>query len=114
MYCMSASSLIQPCNNLMKRLITTPYIYADYPTIVNFGALHDSLIRDRIGIGTRDPWASERLLRERPVPDFEKVISSMRPDQVSREHKHAISGNNEGRQVDYMDKQQKHKVTTKT
>ena len=42
-----------------------------------FGDLKDSLIRDRIVIGTSDENGRERLLRERPVPNLDKVVESL-------------------------------------
>ena len=44
-----------------------------------FGMLEDSLIRDRIVIGTTDEGGRERLLRERPLPNLEKAIESHTP-----------------------------------
>ena len=57
-----------------------------------FGTLKDSLIRDRIVIGTTDEGGRERLLRERPVPNLEKAIESLRAFEISRTHKQVISG----------------------
>ena len=56
-----------------------------------FGTLKDSLIRDRIVIGTTDEGGRERLLRERPVPNLEKAIESLRTFEISRTHKQVIS-----------------------
>ena len=56
-----------------------------------FGTLKDSLIRDRIVIGTTDEGGRERLLRERPVPNLEKAIESLRAFEISRTHKQVIS-----------------------
>ena len=47
-----------------------------------FGSLKASLIRDRIVIGTSDECGRERLLRERPVPDLEKVVESLRAAEI--------------------------------
>ena len=57
-----------------------------------FGDLKDSLIRDRIVIGTTDEGGRERLLRERPVPNLNKVVESLRAFEISRTHKQVISG----------------------
>ncbi|XP_048582128.1 uncharacterized protein K02A2.6-like [Nematostella vectensis] len=57
-----------------------------------FGALKDSLIRDRIVIGTSDESGRERLLRERPVPDLARVVVSLRAAEISRSNKQVISG----------------------
>ena len=56
-----------------------------------FGTLKDSLIRDRIVIGTTDKGGRERLLRERPVPNLENAIESLRVFGISRTHKQVIS-----------------------
>ena len=58
----------------------------------DFGTLKDSLIRDRIVIGTTDEGGRERLLRERPVPNLEKAIESLRAFEISRTHQQVISG----------------------
>ena len=57
-----------------------------------FGTRKDSLIRDRIVIGTTDDGGRERLLRERPVPNLEKAIKSLRAFEISRIHKQVIRG----------------------
>lgn len=69
-----------------------------------FGDLKDSLIRDRIVIGTSDEGGRERLLRERPVPDLDKVIQSLRAAEISRTHKQAITGKMEAAAVDFTNK----------
>ena len=51
-----------------------------------FGDLKDFLIRDRLVIGTRDEGGCERLLRERSVPDLNKVVENLRAAEISREH----------------------------
>ncbi len=56
-----------------------------------FETLKDSLIRDRIVIGTNDEAGRERLLRDRPVPDLAKVIDTLRAAEISRSHKIAMS-----------------------
>ena len=60
-----------------------------------FGILKDSLIRDRLVIGTSDTPARERLLRERPVPDLNRCIESLRACELSRAHKQQIDGTKE-------------------
>ena len=72
-----------------------------------FENLKDSLIRDRVVIGTTDEAGRERLLRERPVPDLNRVIESLRAAEVSRSHKLAMSGKPETAAVDYADKRKK-------
>ena len=42
-----------------------------------FDTLKNSLIRDCIVIGTKDERGRERLLRERPVPNLERVVKSL-------------------------------------
>lgn len=68
-----------------------------------FGSLKDSLIRDRIVIGTTDESGRERLLRERPVPNLTKVIDSLRAFEISKTHKIAISGK-ESETVNYTER----------
>ena len=75
-----------------------------------FGDLKDSLIRDRIVIGTSDENGRERLLRERPVPNLDKVVESLRAAEISRTHKQFISGKQDAGQVEtihYTDKRNK-------
>ena len=75
-----------------------------------FGDLKDSLIRDRIVIGTSDENGRERLLRERPVPNLDKVVESLRAAEISRTHKQVISGKQDAGQVEtihYTDKRNK-------
>lgn len=67
-----------------------------------FEQLKDSLIRDRIVIGTTDEGGRERLLRERPVPDLNRAIEHLRTAEVSREHRKVICGKSET--VDYIGK----------
>ena len=57
-----------------------------------FGQLQDDLIRDRIVIGTTDEPGRERLLRERPVPDLNRVIENLRAAEISRTHRDAMMG----------------------
>ncbi|XP_076051153.1 uncharacterized protein LOC143031338 [Oratosquilla oratoria] len=52
-----------------------------------FGTFKDSLIRDRIVVGTSDEAGRERLFREQPVPNLDKVIESLRAAEISRIHK---------------------------
>ena len=75
-----------------------------------FGDLKDSLIRDRIVIGTSDENGRERLLRERPVPNLDKVVESLRAAEISRTHKQVINGKQDAGQVEtihYTDKRNK-------
>ncbi|XP_048586619.1 uncharacterized protein K02A2.6-like [Nematostella vectensis] len=74
-----------------------------------FGDLKDSLIRDRIVIGTTDESGRERLLRERPVPSLNKVVESLRAAEISRTHRQAISGkpySNQAETIHHTDKRQ--------
>ena len=71
-----------------------------------FGNLKDSLIRDRLVIGTTDEGGRERLLRERPVPDLNRVTENLRAAEISRGHRQAISGKGETTSVDHMKKQE--------
>ena len=57
-----------------------------------FGDLKNSLIRDRIVIGTSDESGRERLLRERPVPDLNTCIEKLRAAEVSRSHREVMAG----------------------
>ena len=52
-----------------------------------FEGLCESLIRDRLVIGTRDSGTSYRLLRERPVPGLTRCIEALRGSELSRKHK---------------------------
>ena len=52
-----------------------------------FESLRESLIRDRLVIGTRDSSTRERLLRERPVPNLARCIEALRASELSRVHK---------------------------
>ncbi|XP_076049320.1 uncharacterized protein LOC143029995 [Oratosquilla oratoria] len=45
-----------------------------------------------IVVGTTDEAGRERLLRERPVPDLNKVIESLKAAEISRTHKQVITG----------------------
>ena len=56
-----------------------------------FGQIEDELIRDRIVIGTTDAGSRERLLRERPVPDVNRVIENLRAAEISRAHRDAMN-----------------------
>ena len=51
----------------------------------DLGTLKDSLIRDRLVIGTTDTSTRDRLLRERPVPDLARCAESLRASELSRE-----------------------------
>ena len=52
-----------------------------------FESLCESLIRDRLVIGTRDSSTRDRLLRERPVPGLTRCIEALRASELSRIHK---------------------------
>ena len=52
-----------------------------------FEGLCESLIRDRLVIGTRDSSTRDRLLRERPVPGLTRCIEALRASELSRIHK---------------------------
>ena len=52
-----------------------------------FDNLCDSLIRDRLVIGTRDSSTLDLLLRERPVPGFAGCIEALQASELSRIHK---------------------------
>ena len=58
----------------------------------DFGTLKDSLIRDRLVIGTTDTSTRDRLLRERPVPDLARCAESLRASELSRTHKREMEG----------------------
>lgn len=57
-----------------------------------FGTLQDSLLRDRLVIGTSDEPCRERMLREMPVPDLERCLNMLRSSEASRTYKEAIAG----------------------
>ena len=52
-----------------------------------FDNLCDSLIRDRLVIGTRDSSTLDLLLRERPVPGLAGCIEALQASELSRIHK---------------------------
>lgn len=60
-----------------------------------FGGLTDSLIRDRLVIGTCDSHTRDRILQERQVPDVYRVMQSLQAAEVSRLHKSQMSGHNQ-------------------
>ena len=49
-----------------------------------FEGLCESLIRDRLVIGTRDSATRDRLLRERPVPGLTRCVEALRASELSR------------------------------
>ena len=55
-----------------------------------FEGLCESLIRDRLVIGTRDSSTRDRLLRERPVPRLTRCIEALRASELSRKHKEQL------------------------
>ena len=58
-----------------------------------FGALQDSLIRDRLVIGTTDGSTRQRLLRERPVPDLIRVTEALQAAEISEVHRKQMNAN---------------------
>jgi hypothetical protein len=54
-------------------------------------ALEDSILRDRLVIGTRDDRSRDRLLRERPVPDLQRCVDVLKAAELSKFH--LASGN---------------------
>ena len=58
----------------------------------DFGTLKNSLIRDRLVIGTTDASMRDRLLRGRPVPDRAHCAESLRASELSRAHKREMEG----------------------
>ena len=74
-----------------------------------FEALKDSLIRDRLVIGTTDEGTRDRLLKERPVPDLNRCIESLRASELSRSHKQQMSVKPEST-VHYMQGRPKQKA----
>ena len=52
-----------------------------------FENLCESLIRDRLVIGTRDSSTLDCLLRERPVPGLARCIEALQASELSRIHK---------------------------
>ena len=73
-----------------------------------FGTLKDSLIRDRLVIGTTDDVCRDRLLRERPVPDLNRCIECLRASELSRSHKQHMSTLGK-ESIDYMHGRPVHK-----
>ena len=55
-----------------------------------FEGLCESLIRDRLVIGTQDSATRDRLLRERPVPGLTRCIEALRASELSRKHKEQL------------------------
>ena len=55
-----------------------------------FEGLCESLIRDRLVIGTRDLATRDRLLRERPVPGLTRCIEALRASELSRTHQQQL------------------------
>ena len=52
-----------------------------------FEGVRESLIRDRLVIGTSDSSTHDRLLRECPVPGLTRCIESLRASELSTKHK---------------------------
>ena len=55
-----------------------------------FYNLCDSLIRDRLVIGTEDSSTLDLLLRERPVPGLARCIKALQASKLSRIHKEQL------------------------
>lgn len=56
-----------------------------------FEILCESLLRDRLVIGTRDTYTRDRLLRaERPVPRLARCMEALCASELSRIHKEQI------------------------
>ena len=51
-----------------------------------YGNLEESLIRDRLVMGTHDARSRDRLLRDRPVPDLQRCVDTMRASELQRAH----------------------------
>ena len=52
--------------------------------------LCESLIRDRLVIGTWDSATHDRLLREHPVPGLTRCIEALRASELSRKHQEQL------------------------
>lgn len=48
--------------------------------------LEESILRDRLVIGTRDERGRERLLRERPAPNMNRCLEILKAAELSRQH----------------------------
>ena len=59
--------------------------------VCEFGALSDSLIRDRLVIGTTDVSTRDRLFRERPVPNLATCAEYLQAAELTRHHKIQMS-----------------------
>ena len=66
-----------------------------------FGDLTESLINDRLVIGTTDITSRDRLLRERPVPDLNRCVESLRASELSRSHQQQFE-KAKGSSVEYV------------
>jgi transposase InsO family protein len=56
-----------------------------------FEGLKESLIRDRLVMGTNDIKCRDRLLQERPVPDLNKCAGSLRASELSNTHRRQMT-----------------------
>ena len=75
----------------------------------DFGQLKDQLIRDRIVIGTTDDLGRERILRERPVPDLNRVIENLRAAEMSRNHREVMTRTAKDSPIDHVSKSNRKK-----
>jgi hypothetical protein len=51
-----------------------------------YGVLEESILRDRLVIGTQDTRSQSRLLRERPVPSLKRCIEVLKATELSVLH----------------------------
>ena len=72
-----------------------------------FEALKDSLIRDRLVIGTSDEVCRDRLLHIRPVPDLNRCIELLRASELQKSHKQVMSVGKELQPVDHIQSKRK-------
>lgn len=57
-----------------------------------FGGLKESMIQDRLVIGTSDEKCHDHLLRERAVPDLNRCIELLKTCEISTSYKQAMAG----------------------
>ena len=97
--CFLFNSAVQKAGETVDQFVLRLRQLAD---TCEFDTLKDSLIRDRLVIGTKDEAGRERLLRKRPVPDLTVCVEDLRAAEASRSHKQAIMGAGTTALVDYM------------